>query len=44
MLVFSMAQLIMALNSITGGSTALTVVFGWNVVIKYVPLFVCYSS
>jgi hypothetical protein len=25
------------LNSVTGGSTALSVVFGWSVVVKYVP-------
>ena len=27
-------------HSITGGSTSLSVVFGWNVVIKSVPLLV----
>jgi hypothetical protein len=31
-------------KSITGGSSALSVVFGWNVVIKSVPLLVSVTS
>jgi hypothetical protein len=31
-------SLIRDIYSVTGGNDSLTVVFGWNVVIKYVPL------